>query len=125
MNSVERILLPFVIAAISIGCQKRLTPIECGPDATVEQFPFCPGRDASAPGEDADEETDSEGDSDELTFVEARMAAGFYHTCVTLPTADIRCWGYNGFGCLGYGNTETIGDDEVPSDVGRSTSEAR
>jgi len=27
-------------------------------------------------------------------------------------------WGFGGFGRLGYGNTETIGDDEVPASAG-------
>src|SRR5690606_28994863 len=39
------------------------------------------------------------------------------HTCALLEGGDVLCWGQGG-GTLGYGNFETIGDDEVPADVG-------
>ena len=45
------------------------------------------------------------------------IVAGAYHTCALLNTGSVRCWGANAFGQLGYGNTTTIGDDEVPSSV--------
>ncbi|MFZ6177319.1 DUF4215 domain-containing protein [Nannocystis pusilla] len=46
-----------------------------------------------------------------------RMAAGIDHTCAVLESGDLRCWGRNHFGQLGYGNTATLGDnmDELPS----------
>lgn len=40
------------------------------------------------------------------------------HTCALLRNGAIRCWGFNRYGQLGYGHTETIGDDETPADVG-------
>lgn len=46
------------------------------------------------------------------------ISAGANHTCALLDTGSIRCWGQGGFGELGYGNTENIGDDEVPASVG-------
>ena len=39
------------------------------------------------------------------------------HTCV-LAGPELRCWGRNHRGQLGYGHTDTIGIDEVPSQVG-------
>ena len=33
-------------------------------------------------------------------------------------TATVRCWGFGGNGRLGYGNTDSIGDDEPPGAVG-------
>ncbi len=46
-------------------------------------------------------------------------SGGFYgHTCVVLTTGAVRCWGRNNYGQLGYGNTITIGDNELPSSVG-------
>ena len=42
---------------------------------------------------------------------------GYGHSCAVLTTGAVRCWGYNGYGQLGYGNTTTIGDDELPSSV--------
>ena len=46
------------------------------------------------------------------------LAAGDTHSCVVLGTRQIRCWGFGEGGRLGYGNIDTIGDDEVPADVG-------
>jgi alpha-tubulin suppressor-like RCC1 family protein len=43
--------------------------------------------------------------------------AGANHTCAVLPDASVRCWGYGGDGELGYGNTDSIGDDETPASV--------
>ncbi len=46
-----------------------------------------------------------------------RIAAGDSHTCALLSTGKVRCWGYNGYGQLGYGHTQNIGDDESLWDV--------
>lgn len=47
-----------------------------------------------------------------------RIAAGNIHTCALLETGDVRCWGVNVNGSLGYGLTDvqnpSIGDDEAP-----------
>jgi len=47
-----------------------------------------------------------------------QVAAGWYHTCALLDTGAVRCWGYNGNGQLGYGNTNPIGDNEAPASAG-------
>lgn len=46
-----------------------------------------------------------------------QIATGEEHTCALLENGDIRCWGYNWYGQLGYGNIRRIGDDEMPSSV--------
>ncbi|HVL94538.1 MAG TPA: hypothetical protein VM266_01620 [Solirubrobacteraceae bacterium] len=46
------------------------------------------------------------------------ITAGRAHTCAILDTGDVHCWGSGGSGQLGYGNTETIGDDETPASAG-------
>jgi alpha-tubulin suppressor-like RCC1 family protein len=46
------------------------------------------------------------------------IGAGGFHTCALLDTGAVRCWGSSGFGQLGYGNTDMIGDDETPGSVG-------
>ncbi len=47
-----------------------------------------------------------------------QMAANSSHTCALLSSGKVRCWGYNAFGQLGYGNPFPIGDNETPSSVG-------
>jgi alpha-tubulin suppressor-like RCC1 family protein len=46
------------------------------------------------------------------------IAAGEAHTCAILQNGAVRCWGYNQYGQLGYGNTTKIGDDEQPASAG-------
>jgi len=46
------------------------------------------------------------------------LDAGANHSCAILAAGTIRCWGWNGLGALGYGNTTTIGDDEAPAAAG-------
>lgn len=43
------------------------------------------------------------------------IAAGGAVTCVALVDGTVRCWGVNGFGQLGLGHLQTVGDDEIPS----------
>jgi cysteine-rich repeat protein len=47
-----------------------------------------------------------------------RLAAGADHTCALLDTGAVRCWGAGRRGRLGYGNEDTIGDDESPATAG-------
>ncbi len=46
-----------------------------------------------------------------------QLDAGAFHTCAVLGDGNVRCWGFGGEGRLGYGNTNTIGDDETPASV--------
>tara|TARA_B100001971_G_C18268046_1_gene596727 strand:+ start:167742 stop:170057 length:2316 start_codon:yes stop_codon:yes gene_type:complete len=41
-----------------------------------------------------------------------RIYSGTKYNCALLESGNIKCWGDNTFGQLGYGNTDTIGDDE-------------
>jgi len=45
------------------------------------------------------------------------LTAGDFHTCAVLDDGNVRCWGYGGNGRLGYGNTASIGIDQVPGAV--------
>jgi alpha-tubulin suppressor-like RCC1 family protein len=46
------------------------------------------------------------------------LAAGHYHACARMETGAVRCWGAGWYGQLGYGNTESIGDSELPEGAG-------
>jgi cysteine-rich repeat protein len=48
----------------------------------------------------------------------AQLDVGSLHTCARLDSGAIRCWGFNDFGQLGYGNGASIGDNELPSTAG-------
>lgn len=43
------------------------------------------------------------------------VSSGDSHTCALLDNGDVTCWGTGGNGRLGYGNTDSIGDDERPA----------
>ena len=43
---------------------------------------------------------------------------GTGHTCAILDTGELLCWGSGTGGKLGYGNTQSIGDDEPASAAG-------
>jgi hypothetical protein len=75
--------------------------------------------------------TDSVGDEpgemgDNLPFVELfeilvssrSLSVGYNHTCVVLAVSptSIKCWGHNGFGQLGVGHYNTLGDE--PGEMG-------
>ncbi len=46
-----------------------------------------------------------------------QIDAGGNHTCAVLMNNQVRCWGINGDGELGLGNTNNVGDDELPTAV--------
>jgi alpha-tubulin suppressor-like RCC1 family protein len=46
------------------------------------------------------------------------VARGDSHTCIGTNSGTVRCWGANFTGQLGYGNTDNIGDNELPKSAG-------
>jgi len=61
-------------------------------------------------------DVDVGGDVVEVAVGSGISAGG--HTCARLRRGSVRCWGDGSVGALGYGNTETIGDDESPAAAG-------
>lgn len=46
------------------------------------------------------------------------VVSGADHSCAIVEGFHLRCWGRGDDGRLGYGNVESVGDDELPADVG-------
>lgn len=81
-------------------------PMGCG-DGIVDPDEEC---------DDGDGEDGDGCDNDCTASVVVALAAGLDHTCATLDTGVVRCWGANGSGALGVGDVVTIGDNEPASD---------
>lgn len=64
--------------------------------------------------------TDNLGDDEDVAVISAidlgRPAIAIYsgtkYNCALLNNQNIKCWGENNFGQLGYGHTDNLGDDE-------------
>jgi len=65
-----------------------------------------------------DDEPPSDWDPVQVADDVIDLAAGQDHGCALRASGQVRCWGYGGLGQLGYGNTDTIGDDEAPAQAG-------
>lgn len=65
-----------------------------------------------------DDETPASAGDVSLGGAATDLDAGDMHTCAVLGGGQLRCWGSGNDGRLGYGNTNTIGDDELPSSAG-------
>lgn len=50
-----------------------------------------------------------------------QVSTGSAHTCALLSTGFLNCWGFNSAGELGYGHTQSIGDDETPAQAATRT----
>ncbi len=48
----------------------------------------------------------------------AALGAGAAHGCAVLEDHTARCWGFGPDGRLGYGNPDSVGDDETPAAAG-------
>lgn len=46
------------------------------------------------------------------------VSAGGSHSCAVLKSGDVQCWGAGFYGQLGYGDTQSVGDDEAPNTAG-------
>ena len=128
----------------NIGDNETLTavsPLDFGDGATVEQIVLgrfhtcarldsgdvkCWGRNVYGQlGRGDTEHFGDEGDEDlanvdpiDLGGRATDITAGDYHTCAIVDGREVRCWGFNDFGQLGYGDTLLRGDDESPAEAG-------
>jgi alpha-tubulin suppressor-like RCC1 family protein len=65
-----------------------------------------------------DDETPASAGDIDLGAPARQVVVGGYHSCALLDGGAVRCWGQGSGGRLGYGNSNDIGDDERPRDVG-------
>ncbi len=66
----------------------------------------------------SDDETPASAGDVNVGATAVNASAGGYYTCALLANGEVRCWGLGGPGQLGYGNTNSIGDDEHPVSAG-------
>ncbi len=106
------------------GCECVLGEESCDPGLTCVDGAcsdaLCGNGDVEG-GEQCDDGdlVDGDGCDTDCTFTAvAAIELGAQHSCVLIDGGAVRCWGRGEFGQLGHGNTNTIGDDEFPSDIG-------
>ena len=111
------------------------TLIECGQDLVTITSTDCEGRCVDADGgvecaapicsdgkQQADEQCDDgnsvslDGCSAECEAEVVALATAAYSTCALGGNGRVKCWGYNGVGTLGLGDTDNRGDD--PDELG-------
>ncbi|WP_373049237.1 DUF4215 domain-containing protein [Vulgatibacter sp.] len=86
-------------------------PGTCRSNCTL---PRC-GDGAVDPGESCDDgnTVDDDGCDADCSFPDVvQLVSGSGSNCVLFDAGNVRCWGSNAFGELGYGHSERIGDDE-------------
>ncbi|WP_373045683.1 DUF4215 domain-containing protein [Vulgatibacter sp.] len=84
------------------ACRSDCTLPQCG-DGVVD------------PGESCDDgnAADDDGCDADCSFPDVvQLASGLGNNCALFDAGNVRCWGSNGFGELGYGLEEILGDDE-------------
>jgi hypothetical protein len=72
--------------------------------------------DAPIDGPDAADLAEARVDGGRVPYRAIAVATARYHTCVILDDHKVKCWGFNDFGQLGYGDTAFRG--ALPSDMG-------
>ncbi len=90
---------------------------QCGSDKRCQGTPItaCQDGDDCCP---SGCDSGSDDDCIEPLGATGPIAVGTYHNCVVSDTGNVRCWGWGQYGQLGYGNTDTIGDNETAASAG-------
>lgn len=90
----------------------------CGPEGTCVEAEC--GNGTPEPGEACDDGDADDGDGcdSDCTYTEIVIDVSYQTACAWIEGGRVRCWGNNDQGQLGYGNTDRVGDDETPPDVG-------
>ena len=88
-------------------CEKVCLPITCGDELVHE-------------GEDCDDGNNEDGDGcdNDCSYTEIVIDVSYLNACALIEGGRVRCWGRGSSGQNGYGNTDDVGDDELPYEVG-------
>ncbi len=129
-NSIGDDEIPGAVGPVRLGTGRTATAITAGDahtcavldDASVRCWGFggngqLPNGNTISIGDDETPDTVNPARLGAGRTVRA-ISAGDFHTCALLDNGAVRCWGFGGNGRLGYGNTDSIGDDETPDAVG-------
>lgn len=88
-------------------CDSQCVPIACG-DQRVHADEQCDDGNAE----------DGDGCDNDCTHTQVVIDVSWHNTCALIEGGRVRCWGEGAYGRLGYGNSESIGDDELPWQAG-------
>jgi alpha-tubulin suppressor-like RCC1 family protein len=126
LNDIGDDELPASAGDVSVG--RKVTYVSAGPYHTCacldDGAVRCWGRNSSwqlgysDPQTIGDDEAPASAGNVNVGGFAVQVAAGLGHTCALLANGKVRCWGSGGGGRLGYGNQQTIGDDESPASAG-------
>ena len=129
-NNIGDTELPKSVGPVNLGAGRRAVAITAGEDHTcaildngkVRCWGAGSGGGLGYGNEDDIGDNETPGDVGTVFLGTGRKAraigAGGGHTCALLDNGRVRCWGYASIGELGYGNTDRIGDNELPGSVG-------
>jgi alpha-tubulin suppressor-like RCC1 family protein len=99
-----------------VACEAR--PPECADHQTLRTYDVGSCAAGACTHVSSDETCPNGCAAGQCNPVRPMISIGYMHTCAVSGTGRVRCWGANHAGQLGYGHTETIGDDELPSEAG-------
>jgi cysteine-rich repeat protein len=105
-----------LVTKIATGYRNTCALLQNG---AVRCWGATPGHGYPGQGYIGDNETPASKGDVNVGGLVADIAAGSQFTCALMVVGgQIKCWGDNGYGMLGYGNQDTVGDNETPASVG-------
>ena len=119
-SSIESSALAVLLAVCALpSCGQRLLgtlPSDAGREGSASEAKDASDtRDAGAGDGDTSDGDAGHGDTADAAAPRVvQVVTGTVHTCARTDSGRVRCWGTSSNGELGYGNTTTIGDDELP-----------